>query len=201
MPCVCLKNTFRHWQALAALQPARVKSHRRIRIKTGILHKRSTSHEKIKQAKSPADKGTLSDSQVLRIPHAPRTRITSKPVEAPTTIALPTPKNKPTRYDLINAESRLGSAIFGPIPEGHRREFFHDRQNIWIWHEDWRDGDNFRQMTVRYEVRTSGIYKKVSTGKYFKLEGEELINFRKATRAYLYMIKKYIYNRPQTAQS
>ncbi len=105
-----------------------------------------------------------------------------------------------TRADLINAESKLGSALFGPIPEGHRREFFHDQNNIWIWHEDWQDGQqNSRQMTVRYEVRTSGVYKKVSAGKYFKLEGDELENFRKATHAYLFMIKKYLYNHQPTS--
>lgn len=101
-----------------------------------------------------------------------------------------------TRADLINAESRLGSTIFGPIPAGHRREFFHDRNNVWIWHEDWSDGQNNpHQMTVRYEVRTTGVYKKVAQGKYLKLEGDELENFRKATHAYLYVIKKNLYQR------
>lgn len=104
---------------------------------------------------------------------------------------------KLTRADLINAESRLGSQLFGTVPEGHRREFFHDKKNIWIWHEDWVDEmEHERQMTIRYEVRTSGVYKKIAAGKYFKLEGEELENFRKATHAYLYVIKKYLYNHP-----
>lgn len=53
-------------------------------------------------------------------------------------------------------------------------------------------------MTVRYEVRSSGVYKKISTGKYFKLEGDELENFRKATHVYLYMIKRYLYNNTAT---
>lgn len=102
---------------------------------------------------------------------------------------------KPTRADLINAESRLGSKIFGPVPAGHRREFFHDRQNIWIWHEDWSDQDGHaRQLTIRYEVRPSGVFKKLAAGKYFKLEGAELENFRRATRAYLRVIKQYLYH-------
>lgn len=106
-------------------------------------------------------------------------------------------KTKPTRADLINAESRLGSQLFGQIPAGHRREFFHDKKNIWIWHEDWVDeNEHERQMTIRYEVRTSGVYKKVAAGKYFRLEGAELENFRKATHAYLYVIKKYLYSHP-----
>lgn len=103
---------------------------------------------------------------------------------------------KITRADLINAESRLGSKIFGPIPEGHRREFFHDQQNIWIWHESWLDESRHpRQMTVRYEVRPSGVYKKLSAGRYVKLEGDELENFRRATHAYLRTIKQNLYHR------
>lgn len=102
-----------------------------------------------------------------------------------------------SRADIINAESRLGSRIFGPIPYGHRREFFHDRKNIWIWHEDWQDqAQHLHQLTVRYEVRTSGVYKKISTGKYLRLEGDELDNFCQATKAYLYLIKKYLYKAP-----
>ncbi len=96
-----------------------------------------------------------------------------------------------TKDDLINAESRLGSTIFSSVPAGHRREFFHDRENIWIWFESWRDEtDHQHQLTVRYEVRTSGVYKKISAGSYFKLAGDELENFRRATHAYLYIVKK-----------
>ena len=204
MPCVCLRNTFRHWQMLATSTSSQVKpapahpsrhSHRKTR--PALAQLRPHFRRRVKPAKDLANKGIFSDSEVLRIPHSHHAR-TATPTK-PKAPAITLPRHgKPTRADLINAESRLGSAIFGPIPEGHRREFFHDRQNIWIWHEDWRDGDKTHQMTVRYEVHTSGIYKKVSTGKYLKLEGEELDNFRRATRAYLYMIKKYLYNRPQS---
>lgn len=102
---------------------------------------------------------------------------------------------KPTRADLINAESRLGSKIFGPVPAGHRREFFHDQQNVWIWHEDWSDqAGHARQLTIRYEVRPSGVFKKLAAGKYLQLEGAELENFRRATRAYLRIIKQHLYH-------
>lgn len=105
-----------------------------------------------------------------------------------------------THADLINAESRLGSTIFGPIPAGHRREFFHDRHGIWIWHEDWQDPTSGEhELTVRYEVRKSGVYKKISAGNYFKLEGGELENFRLAAHAYLKVIKAYLYKSAQTA--
>lgn len=101
---------------------------------------------------------------------------------------------RPSRAALINAESRLGSQIFGPIPAGHRREFFHDRDNVWIWHESWTDSSHHhRQITVRYEAHPTGVYKKVSAGKYLPLQGAELENFRKATRAYLQLIKRELY--------
>lgn len=135
----------------------------------------------------------------LKIPHT-RASV-QESASAPIYISAPSRAPKPlrrtafmTRGDLINAESRLGSTIFGPVPAGHRREFFHDQENIWIWFESWRDEtDHPRQLTVRYEVRPSGIYKKISAGSYFKLAGDELENFRRATHAYLHIVKKYLY--------
>lgn len=185
MPCVCLANTFHHWQTLKASQVSQVKKPHFSFSK--IFPK------KIKPAKDVANRGLFSDSKVLQVPHPPRRHIATHPVDPRPAVLI---SDKPTRDELINVESRLGSAIFGPIPSGHRREFFHDQDNVWIWHEDWSDQDHICRMTVRYEVRTSGVYKKVATGKYFRLEGDELDNFRKATRAYLYMVKRYLYNRP-----
>jgi len=91
-----------------------------------------------------------------------------------------------TEADLINAESALGGTIFGPVPEGHRREFFHHQKNVWIWHEN--------GVTVRYEVRQHGIYKKVMGGKYQKITGAELDNFRTATKTYLKLVKSQLYS-------
>lgn len=99
-----------------------------------------------------------------------------------------------SQSELLNAESHLGSTIFGPIPAGRRREFFHDKQNIWIWHESWlADDATERQITVRYEVRPTGIYKKFAAGKYIKLENAELDNFRRAAHAYLKVVKAGLY--------
>lgn len=168
-----------------------------------------------KPAPAKASAVRLKDGDHIQIrPHRarPTTKLTPAPVVVPATTQRPAralkksaktqtkPKRRlrfrrPSRAELINAESRLGSMIFGPIPEGHRREFFHDRENIWIWHESWIDADHHsRQLTVRYEVRPSGVYKKLSAGKYFKLDGAELENFRRATRTYLRLIKQHIYH-------
>lgn len=133
----------------------------------------------------------------------------SEPVAQPTTattpvepatratqhvVYVPSLRRHPSRDELINAESRIGSQIFGPIPAGHRREFFHHQRGVWIWYEKWTDQQRHRQeLTVRYEVRLTGIYKKVAAGKYFKLEGAELENFRQAARTYLKLIKGNLY--------
>lgn len=104
-------------------------------------------------------------------------------------------RRRPTRAELINAESCLGRTLFGPIPAGHRREFFHDRGNVWIWYEGWTEpGREPHQITIRYEVRPTGVYKKLAAGNYVELAGGELENFRRAAHAYLYLIKRNLYH-------
>ena len=89
--------------------------------------------------------------------------------------------------ELINAESALGRTLFGNVEPGHRREFFMHKKNVWIWHED--------GMTIRYEVREYGVFKKVGDGGYNKVTGEELEHFTAATKAYLELVKTRIYNK------
>lgn len=102
--------------------------------------------------------------------------------------------NRFTYGELLNAESALGRTIFGPIPEGHQREFFESRKNVWIWHESFKDPHGvLQEMTVRYEVRPNGVFKRPGSGSYHKIEGVELDNFRKAARIYLDLIKTKLY--------
>ena len=102
--------------------------------------------------------------------------------------------NKLSYEDLINAESELGRTLFGPIPVGHQREFFRSRQNVWIWHESFvNDLGKMEEVTVRYEVRPAGVYKRAGRGNYMKIEGEELNNFRRAARSYLDLVKSKLY--------
>ena len=96
--------------------------------------------------------------------------------------------------ELINAESELGRTIFGPIPTGHQREFFEHKKNVWIWYEGWSDeAGNVHGLTIRYEVKPDGVFKKSAGQPYVKLEGEELNNFRNAARTYLDLIKTKLY--------
>lgn len=100
---------------------------------------------------------------------------------------------KLTEADLINAESRLGAMLFGPIPAGHRREFFRYRHNVWIYHEEWTVNGKKMESTITYKVQENGVYKCPLGGEYTKIKDAELANFRKATREYLKLIKKNLY--------
>ncbi len=96
-----------------------------------------------------------------------------------------------TEDDLINAESAIGRNIFGAIPEGATREFFCHKKNVWLWYEN--------GSTIRYEVRPQGVYKKIADAKYQKISGQELENFRQATKNYLKLVKERLYSSPSKA--
>ena len=103
--------------------------------------------------------------------------------------------NKFSYDDLINAESALGRTIFGPIPAGHQREFFELKRNVWIWHESYSDQTGRPQnLTIRYEVHPSGVYKSQNGSDYKKITDSELSNFRQAAATYLNIIKTKLYS-------
>ena len=112
-------------------------------------------------------------------------------------LTFPTAKksHKLAYSNLINAESALGRTIFGPIPEGHQREFFEAKPNYWIWHESWliNKGREHDEITLIYNVRPEGVFKKHLHGKYQKIEGEELNNFCDAVFTYFDLIKSKLY--------
>lgn len=107
---------------------------------------------------------------------------------------------KLTERDLLRRESKIGSELFGPIPKGHRREFFCLDESTWIWHEEWKDEKGVeRQSTTRYEVHPNGILKVTDGPRYQFIEGEELDNLVAATRLYYEKVAREIYSRdPQT---
>ena len=100
---------------------------------------------------------------------------------------------KLTEDDLINAESKLGGTLFGPIPAGHRREFFRYRHNVWVYHESWVQAGRKMESTITNKVRENGVFKCPLGGEYVKITDAELANFRKATTEYLKLIKKNLY--------
>lgn len=106
-----------------------------------------------------------------------------------------------TERELISQESKIGARLFGPIPAGHRREFFCLDDTNWIWHEAWKDQNGAdKETTVRYEINQHGILKVQEGARYSYLEGQELTNFVEAVKAYHEQVIRTIYSQlPQTA--
>ena len=117
------------------------------------------------------------------------------------------PKNRPlkglTERELLTLESEIGAKLFGPVPAGHRREFFYLDNSTWIWHEEWLDENKkLATSTVRYEINEHGVLKVQEGARYSYLEGEELQNFGIAIRMYYEQVTRQVYKRdPATGQS
>lgn len=110
------------------------------------------------------------------------------------------PKNRPfkklTKRQLIQLESEIGRTIFGPIPAGHRREFFNLDPHTWIWHEEYKTADGqTRAITTRYEVKDKAILKVQDGAPYTYLEGEELRNFGLSVQTYYERVARELYHR------
>lgn len=101
------------------------------------------------------------------------------------------PKDK---RELIKLEAELGSKIFGPVPKGHRREFFCLDAHTWIWYEEWKDEQgNLRSTTTRYEISRRGVLKVQDGGHYQQLKGQEADRFVQAVSKYYQLVSKHIY--------
>jgi hypothetical protein len=103
-------------------------------------------------------------------------------------------RRKVTPRDLIRLESRIGSQLFGPVPAGHRREFFYLDNDTWVWYEEWLDNTGKRrELTTRYEVRQNGVLKVQDGQPYSVVEGIELQNLYLAIRLYYERTSREIY--------
>jgi len=108
-----------------------------------------------------------------------------------------------TERELIQLESQIGQAVFGPPPPNViRREFFNLDKDTWIWHEEIRNPDGLKvEMTIRYEVQPKGILKVQPGPKYSYLEGAELQNFVLAVSEYYERVTRNLYKRdPRTGK-
>lgn len=87
--------------------------------------------------------------------------------------------------NLLHEEAKMGGQLFGPVPAGHRREFFNLDRRTWVWHEEWIDSSGQRQIvTTRYDIRPNGILKSQGNNSYQRLDAAELKNLYKAARLY-----------------
>lgn len=111
-------------------------------------------------------------------------------------------KPKLSRRQLIQKESEIGGGLFGPIPEGHHRQFFNLDRRTWVWYEEWRDEKGkLQSATTRYEVHESGILKVQEGAPYHFIEGQELINLISAIQVYYERVSREVYHRdPGTGQ-
>lgn len=101
-----------------------------------------------------------------------------------------------TERELLTLESEVGGQLFGPIPEGHRREFFCLDEKTWIWYEEWTGEKRKKESTtIRYEVSPQGVLKVQEGGRYSYLEGEELRNFGLSVRLYYEQVARKVYKR------
>lgn len=96
----------------------------------------------------------------------------------------PEERRNQIRNALIHREARIGGSLFGPVPKGHRREFFCLDRHTWVWHEEWKDTAGRQQvMTTRYEVRPNGVLKS-QNGTYQPLPLDEARNLYRAIALY-----------------
>lgn len=96
--------------------------------------------------------------------------------------------------DLIRHEAKIGGEIFGPLPSGHRREFFCLDSHTWIWHEEWRDNAGKKHVrTTRYIVRPDTIVKTHDNQPYQKVSDQEALKLLDAARAYRQRVSSELY--------
>jgi hypothetical protein len=101
------------------------------------------------------------------------------------------------KKELIRMESQIGAKLFGPIPNGHKREFFCLDERTWVWHETWSENlsGTLNTQTVRYEVRDNGILKSVNGQDYAWVGQEEADNLAKAAVLYHQYVSIHVYGK------
>ncbi len=87
---------------------------------------------------------------------------------------------------LIQQEAQIGGQLFGPIPKGHRRQFFCLDRYTWVWYEEWVDKNGQHQsITTHYEMHPSGVLKTHNGGvNYYRLSFEETRNLYRSVQLY-----------------
>jgi len=95
-------------------------------------------------------------------------------------------RRRSNAYDaVLRYESKVGGQLFGPVPAGHRREFFCLDKYTWVWHEEWTNTNGKHQVvTTHYHVRPNGILKTQGNQTYQSISRDELRNFHNAVKLY-----------------
>jgi hypothetical protein len=94
---------------------------------------------------------------------------------------------------LIRREAKIGGSLFGPVPEGHRREFFCLDKHTWVWHEEWlNDQGEQKHRTTRYDVRPGGVLKS-QDGQYKEMDITEARRLYVAVDLYEKKVSRELY--------
>jgi len=113
----------------------------------------------------------------------------------PKLLSVVTPKTAEEKWNdayrrAIQEEAKVGGKVFGPIPEGIRREFFCLDERTWVWHEEWKDETGKQHIrTTRYDVRPHGIFKAQNDQPYQPLTYQEASNLFAAAKRYQEMVR------------
>lgn len=87
--------------------------------------------------------------------------------------------------NMLRDAAKIGGEVFGPVPAGHRREFFCLDEHAWVWHEEWTDANGARQVrTTRYDIRPHGIFKVQDGLPYKHVSDEEAQRLHSAVKEY-----------------
>lgn len=102
--------------------------------------------------------------------------------------------------ELIQLESEIGRDLFGPVPKGHRREFFCLDKSTCIWYEEYKDSSGkLIESTTKYEIHGDKILKAQGGARYSYIEGAELTNLLTAIGMYYERVMTQVYGRdPKT---
>lgn len=101
-----------------------------------------------------------------------------------------------TERELIQRESEIGRELFGPVPDGHRREFFCLDEKTCVWYEEYKDEKGkMASHTTRYEIQGDKVLKAQDGAKYSYLEGAELKNLLTAISLYYDKVMRSVYSR------
>lgn len=101
---------------------------------------------------------------------------------------------------LLRREAEIGGELFGPVPEGRRREFFCLDKHTWIWYEEWVDKNGQRQnLTTRYDVRPNGVLKLQGGKVYQRLSLQEARNLYQTVELYRQRVSDYYRTKLQSA--
>lgn len=97
--------------------------------------------------------------------------------------------------ELMRREAVIGGQLFGPLPEGTRREFLCLNERMWLWHEEQPTPEGVcRVSTTCYEIRRTGIYKMQEAGGWQQVNPVEATRLRAAAELYCNHVLATLYN-------